>query len=113
MMLSSGQAAHNLDLAQTWSPYSLNDPILLKQISPENQNIFLQTTNQFECDIISVDAKTGFTKKQSLVTDSSKVYASLFISREEIEKSGDEDAKDLLILGCNRGNIFKFERKSE
>ena len=114
MMLHTGHSAYRLNEAQKWSSFTIVDPLKLMRIAEDR---YVLTTNENQFDFIEIDQTNGFRKIASLDTDNTKVYSAcllnsgmpgLSLNKESLVEVPD---KETLILGCNRGFMFKFERE--
>ena len=87
------------------------------KISSEEK--YALTTNEGKFDFIELDAEKGFKKIGTVDTDNCKVYSVCLLNSGLQGVSIDPanlanvPTKQTMILGCNRGNIFKYEKEQD
>lgn len=65
---------------------------------------------------MKIDTESGFTKTQLLATENHKIFSILLLNCADkelnISQRQDDQTIPTLLLGCNRGFIFKFEKRA-
>lgn len=117
MMLHTGHNAYRLSDSKVWSSFTIVDPLKLMRISNDGQ--YTLTTNENVLEFLELDIENGFKKIGEIDTDNTRVYATCLLNSglhgisldTPQNTSAADQAKQTFILGCNRGNMYKFEKE--
>lgn len=71
------------------------------------------------CQVMQIDAKTGFNVTEKIATENHKVFAACRLNSGvdgvsmTLRATEEQPDKDILILGCSRGYLLKFEKGAQ
>jgi hypothetical protein len=113
VFLHSGHMAHDLNLCETRHTFGNPNPVLLVHLS---NSMSLVSGAGSSVDVVKIIPGKGFEVTQTLNTDGNEVFAACLIDGSQhgisMKPMFDDESKttDILILGCDKGMVFKFER---
>jgi len=113
VFLHSGHMAHDLNLCETRHTFGNPNPVLLAHL---RNDMSLISGAGSSVDVVKVVPGKGFQVLQNLNTGGNECFAACWIdgSQHGISMTpafeDETKTKDILILGCDKGVLYKFEK---